>query len=291
MKKTLALIFACCLVFTGCKSAPERYEDPNSEKSYGSSNEVPDSSDNESSLEAGENSSVSGMQGSISSPSESKDDQQSSLTSSTSSSSAEPQSSSISSSSSSSIKPQSSSASSSSSSSKKPQSSSTNPSSKPQSSSSVASSAPPSVEIIGNYGRRAQEAWEIEFADEVFRLVNVERVKYGLPEFKKMQQLTESATVRAWECLVNYGHDRPDGQSYSTALTEQGIKFKARGENIAAGQKTPQQVVDAWMNSPGHRENILSEHFEYLGVGFYYDKDGIGGAYRYYWAQNFCSLL
>lgn len=292
MKKTLALILACCLLFTGCKPTPERYEDPRSEESYGSSNEVSGSSNNESSPGAGGNSSVGSMQGSTSSSTESKEDPQNSSTSFSSSSSVEPQSSSIISSSSSSSKPQSSSAISSSSSSKKPQNSSTNSSSRPKSSSSAASSAPPSVEIIGNYGRRAQEAWESEFADEVFRLVNVERVKYGLPEFKKMQKLTESATIRAWECMVDYSHKRPDGQSFSTALTEQGIRFTACGENIAAGQTTPQQVVDAWMNSPGHRSNILSEQFDYdyLGVGFYYDKDGIGGAYRYYWAQNFCCL-
>lgn len=292
MKKTLAIILACCLVLTGCGPASERYDDSgeSSGGSYGSSNEVSDSSDNQSSPGAGENSSVGGS----SSTTESADDPQTSSSGSSCSSSSEPQSSSASSSLS---KPQSSSASSSSkpqssasSPSSKPSSSSTAPQSKPQSSSAASSSTPSSGEIIGNYGRRAQEAWEIEFADEVFRLVNVERVKYGLPEFKKMQKLTDSATIRAWECIINYNHKRPDGRGFETALTEQGIKFRSCGENIAAGRKTPQQVVEAWMNSPGHRANILSEKYEYLGVGFYYDKDGTGGAYRYYWAQNFCSL-
>ena len=121
--------------------------------------------------------------------------------------------------------------------------------------------------------------------------MNKERVNAGLPEFKKMEDLTKSATVRAWECLVSYGHDRPDGKEFSTALDEQGIRWRSCGENIAAGQKTPQQVVTAWMNSPGHRANILSENFTYLGVGFYYDYNGANGTYRYYWAQNFCTLF
>lgn len=104
-----------------------------------------------------------------------------------------------------------------------------------------------------------------------------------------MNALTEAATVRAWECLIKYGHSRPDGAHFSTALTEQGVKWSACAENIAAGQQTPQKVVDSWMNSPGHRANILSDKYEYLGVGFYYDKDGLGGGLQYYWTQNFCN--
>ena len=126
----------------------------------------------------------------------------------------------------------------------------------------------------------------------MFRLVNAERVKAGLPEFKKLDALTQAATIRAWECLVDYRHDhsRPDGRSFETVLNEQGISWYTCGENIAAGQKTPEQVVAAWMNSDGHRANILNEKYVYLGVGFYYDHDGASGSsYRYYWAQDFCA--
>ncbi len=314
MKKTLAIILACCLI-TGCGAVPERYDDNDpggsSDGSYistpvssednpyggtmGGSNDPDISDDPQSSVSSSLSSSSKPQSSKPSSSSTSSNKPQSGKPSSSSTSSSKLQSSKPSSSSTSSSKPQSGKPSSSSTSSSKPQSSkpssSSTSSSKPQSTVSSSTREPSKPEIIGDYGRRAPEAWEIEYADEVFRLVNEERAREGLPEFKKMDKLTESATIRAWETLVEYGHDRPDGQSFYTALKEQGINYQACGENIAAGQKTPQQVVDAWMNSPGHRANILSDKYEYLGVGFYYDYDGTGGSYRYFWAQNFCCLF
>lgn len=124
----------------------------------------------------------------------------------------------------------------------------------------------------------------------MFRLTNIERVKAGLPEFKKMELLDSVAQLRAWECLVAYDHTRPNGSKFSTALSEAGIRWSGCGENIAAGQSTPQEVVSAWMNSTGHRANILNEEYVYLGVGFYYDYNNESGTpqYDYFWAQNFC---
>lgn len=123
----------------------------------------------------------------------------------------------------------------------------------------------------------------------MFRLTNIERVKAGLPEFKQMQQLDNAALTRAWECLVQYDHTRPDGSKFSTVLTESGIKWTNAGENIAAGQTTPQAVVNAWMNSPGHYANIMNADYVYLGVGFYYDYNSESSTpHRYYWSQNFC---
>ncbi len=149
---------------------------------------------------------------------------------------------------------------------------------------------PENVEIIGSYNQRAPEQWEIEYADEVFRLTNVERVKEGLPEFERLSSLDTAAKIRAWEVLVDYSHTRPDGRKFSTALIEAGVDWQACGENIAAGQRTPEDVVNDWMNSPGHRANILNPNYKYLAVGFYYDYDQVGGTdYRYFWAQNFCA--
>lgn len=143
-------------------------------------------------------------------------------------------------------------------------------------------------EFIDDYNRRLQEQWEIEFADKVFELTNAERKKYGKTPFKKDEALTEAAAVRAWEILYDYrsDHTRPDGSSCSTVLDEVGIKRSAWGENIAAGFITPEAVVEAWMNSQHHRENILSDKFVYMGVGFYYvAKDPQN--HSYYWAQEF----
>lgn len=157
--------------------------------------------------------------------------------------------------------------------------------------SSSSSSVDSEPEIIGEYGRRAAEQWEIDFAEEVFRLTNIERVKYGLPEFKKLAVLDEIAFIRAWELIPNYSHDRPDGSSCFTAYDEVDLTYCAAAENIAAGYRTPQDVVDGWMNSPGHRSNILNESLEYLGVGFYCDNNNQSGTnYKYYWSQNFCTL-
>ena len=114
------------------------------------------------------------------------------------------------------------------------------------------------------------------FEAEVIRLVNEERAEYGLPA------LTAAAAKRAEEISSDYGHDRPDGSSCFTVLPEFGIRYETAGENIAAGQRTPAQVVRAWMNSEGHRNNILNPDFTQIGVGYTHTNRG----YRHFWAQT-----
>lgn len=87
---------------------------------------------------------------------------------------------------------------------------------------------------------------------EILNLVNAERVKAGLDELKLDMDVTSAANVRAKEIKQLFSHSRPNGTSFSTALTEQGISYRSCGENIAWGQKSPEQVVTAWMNSEGH---------------------------------------
>lgn len=120
-----------------------------------------------------------------------------------------------------------------------------------------------------------------EFAEEVLRLVNQEREKKGLKALKYNASLQKAAQLRAEELPRKFDHVRPDGTSCFTVLKKFGVSYYAAGENIAAGQKTPEKVVESWMNSPGHRQNILG-NYSYLGVGFYK-----GGSYGYYWAQIF----
>lgn len=74
------------------------------------------------------------------------------------------------------------------------------------------------------------------------------------------------AQVRAVETKTLFSHTRPDGSSFSTALKEQGVSYRGAGENIAWGQKTSEQVMEGWMNSAGHRANILNEKYTSLGV-------------------------
>ena len=118
---------------------------------------------------------------------------------------------------------------------------------------------------------------------QVLNIVNAERAKYGLaPLTWDPVNLAPGAAVRAQEISVYFSHTRPDGSSCFTAVTNPG----ALGENIAGGQRSPEEVMVAWMNSSGHRANILNARYTKLGVGYYYNAQT---PYRYYWVQMFSS--
>lgn len=116
---------------------------------------------------------------------------------------------------------------------------------------------------------------------EVLRLVNAQREKAGKQPLTLDAKLSQAAQVRAAEIVQLFSHDRPDGTSCFTAMKEAGVSYRAAGENIAAGQRTPAEVMEGWMNSQGHRENILSDSFGRLGVGY----TVVNG--RAYWVQMF----
>lgn len=119
---------------------------------------------------------------------------------------------------------------------------------------------------------------------EVVRLVNVERAKAGLPALKENWQLSRIARYKSQDMInKNYfSHYSPTYGSPFDMIESFGIKFSAAGENIAMGQRTPQEVMNAWMNSPGHRSNILSPSYTEIGVGLAKDKSG-----KCYWTQMF----
>lgn len=122
------------------------------------------------------------------------------------------------------------------------------------------------------------------YADEVIRLVNIEREKYGLPALSKRADATQAAEIRSKEITQLFSHTRPDGTSMSTVANELGISYKSIGENIAYGYSSPESVVNDWMNSDGHRKNILSSSFNGIGVGCY-ESNGI-----LYWTQIFIGV-
>jgi len=101
----------------------------------------------------------------------------------------------------------------------------------------------------------------------VVDLVNAERAKQGISPLAVDADVMEAAQVRAKEIQSSFSHTRPDGRSCFTALDEAGASYSGAGENIALGQKTPEQVVNDWMNSEGHRKNILNSKFKSIGVG------------------------
>ena len=122
---------------------------------------------------------------------------------------------------------------------------------------------------------------ESRYISEVVRLVNAERAKEGLAALQMDSSLNSAAQVRAKEIVTSFSHTRPNGSNCFTALSEAGIKYNGSGENIAYGQKTPAEVVNAWMNSAGHRANIMSTKFTKIGVGCH-NSNG-----TYYWSQFF----
>lgn len=89
------------------------------------------------------------------------------------------------------------------------------------------------------------------YQQEVLRLVNIEREKAGKRPLSADTNLTKAAQVRAKEIADTFSHSRPDGRDCFTAMKEAGVSYRAAGENIAMGQKTPVQVVEGWMNSDG----------------------------------------
>jgi len=126
----------------------------------------------------------------------------------------------------------------------------------------------------------------------VLYLTNLERRTEGLPPLKGESHLEAAAQAHAEDMAIldYFDHQSLDGRSPWDRLEEAGYVFHAAGENIAAGQSTPEDVVDGWMNSPGHRANILNPSFRELGVGYHLEEgDTFPGPYGYgcYWVQDF----
>lgn len=118
-------------------------------------------------------------------------------------------------------------------------------------------------------------------ASEVVRLTNSARSQNGYAALVEDGALSEAAAVRAREIARSFSHTRPSGASFSSALSESGVSYLRAGENIASGQKSASEVVNAWMNSPGHRANILNSSYSRIGSA----SVNINGTL--YWVQLF----
>lgn len=122
------------------------------------------------------------------------------------------------------------------------------------------------------------------FQNEVVRLVNAERAKNGLAALTVDSTITKTATLKSEDMAKNnyFSHTSPTYGSPFDLMKRYGVSYRAAGENIAMGQTTPAQVMDGWMNSEGHRANILNASFTKIGVGVAQNSSG-----RYYWTQHF----
>ncbi len=127
---------------------------------------------------------------------------------------------------------------------------------------------------------------EAELVEEVIRLVNEERAKHGLGPVTTNTTLASVAGGYACTMIAEefFAHYHPDtGEGPGERATQAGYSYRAVGENLAAGQKTPSEVMRDWMNSTqGHRENILNPMWTHIGVAV-----RTGGPYGIYWVQEF----
>ncbi|MGO1369855.1 MAG: CAP domain-containing protein [Senegalia sp. (in: firmicutes)] len=123
-----------------------------------------------------------------------------------------------------------------------------------------------------------------EYETEVIRLVNIERQKNGLSNLTESSNLSKVARYKSQDMInKNYfSHESPTYGSPFNMMKKFGISYRAAGENIAAGQRTPKDVVNAWMNSEGHRANILNSKFNQIGIGFIKDSNNYC-----FWTQMF----
>jgi uncharacterized protein YkwD len=122
---------------------------------------------------------------------------------------------------------------------------------------------------------------------QVVALVNKERASAGCDPLTEDAQLLKAAQAHSDDMAARnfFDHVNPDGADPGQRITAAGYKWSTYGENIAKGQQTPEAVMDSWMNSPGHRANILNCSFKDIGVGIH---TGSGGPW---WTQDFGAKL
>ncbi len=121
----------------------------------------------------------------------------------------------------------------------------------------------------------------LNYEQEVIRLVNKARVQNGLKELTHNWELSRVARYKSQDMKDNryFSHTSPVYGTPFQMMKDFGITYRSAGENIARGQASPQAVVNAWMNSSGHRANILNASFTQIGVGYVADGN--------YWTQMF----
>ena len=146
-------------------------------------------------------------------------------------------------------------------------------------------------EIIKNAEKKGQEKYDALIIDakaEVEEMKSdakkdIERAKEGLKPLILSDRLNDAAMIRAREISKKFAHERPNNTPFHTAI-KKNPNFRMSGENIAAGSSTSEGTMNQWMNSQGHRENILNSDFTELGVGYFYAPNS---TYKYYWVQLF----
>lgn len=126
----------------------------------------------------------------------------------------------------------------------------------------------------------------LSFEEQLLALTNIERRKVGLPPLRLSRQLSQAAQAHAVDMGRNgyFSHTGLNGSSMVDRAKATGYRYAALGENLAAGRATPEGTIRQWMNSAGHRANILSNKFTEIGFGY---ANAPNARYRHYWVQVF----
>ncbi len=130
----------------------------------------------------------------------------------------------------------------------------------------------------------------LTFEEQVVELTNEERAKFGLSPLRLNRQLETSAENHSQNMAFQdfFSHTGQDGSSISDRARAAGYSFNLIGENIGVGYTTPEAVVEGWLNSPGHRENILNPNYAEIGVGYFFLENDTGNEnWNHYWTQVF----
>src|SRR4028119_834567 len=132
------------------------------------------------------------------------------------------------------------------------------------------------------------------FIYRLLELTNLERSKLRFSPLTFNTQLLNAAATHSQNMALQdfFSHTGKDGSSLGSRISATGYQFSAAAENIAAGSSTPQQVVSSWMNSSGHRANILNPNLKEIGIGYYFLADDTGSVnFNHYWTQVFATSL
>jgi uncharacterized protein YkwD len=132
---------------------------------------------------------------------------------------------------------------------------------------------------------KAIDVW----GSEMLKIVNEEREKNGATELSWCQTLSDSSVAHSEDMAQRkyFEHTSPEGEEVKDRVAREGYEYTRVGENIAVGQKTVVEVMEAWMKSPGHRANILLPDYSHFGLG--YATGEYEGFPAIFWTQNFGS--
>lgn len=128
--------------------------------------------------------------------------------------------------------------------------------------------------VLTTYNAIATNTDTNDTKSQIFDLLNDERVDAGLNKIKYLDDIEYMADTRAEELFDLFSHDRPDGSKYSTVYDDDTDHwYYATGEILARGYTDIDELITAWMDSPGHKDVILTDYFRYMSVGYYYSDE------------------